>query len=65
MDNEWKNFDIEEPSETGLYVVKTDSNNKLFGYGNVASSVMKWDGTDFLLPIGRPITKEVLFWKKI
>ena len=64
MNNDWKNFNIEEPNEIGLYVVKTESNS-LFGYGDVASSVMKWDGTDFLLPIGRPITDEVLYWKKI
>ena len=63
QNNNWKDFNIEEPNEVGLYVVKVESHP--FNYNGVSHSVMRWDGTDFLLPIGRPITDEVLYWKKI
>lgn len=61
--NDWKDFNIKTPNEIGLYVVKVESHP--FDYDGVSHSVMRWDGEDFLLPIGRPITDEVLYWKKI
>ena len=64
MANDWKDFNSVEPTEHGLYVVKIEDSPFTYDDG-VCTDVIRWNGTDFLLPIGRPITDEVLYWKKI
>lgn len=63
MNDDWKDFNIEEPNEFGLYIVKCDPHP--FNCDGVSKSAMLWDGKDFLTPIGIPITDEVLYWKKV
>lgn len=65
-ENSWNNFDKVEPNEYGFYNVKVVHTNPFstLDDGTLKTSV-RWDGEDFLLPIGRPITNEVMYWKKI
>ena len=65
-ENSWNNFDKVEPNECGFYNVKVVHTNPFSTWddGTLKTSV-RWDGEDFLLPIGRPITNEVMYWKKI
>lgn len=62
---EWHSFDEIKPTKIGLYNVKV--NSSFFGdeYDNISGSIVRWDGEDFLLSVGRSITDEVLYWKKI
>lgn len=64
-ESKWHDFNENQPTKIGLYNVKVGSS--FFGddYDNISGSVVRWDGEDFLLSIGRPITDEVLYWKEI
>jgi hypothetical protein len=51
----WNDFGEVEPTEIGYYTIKDE-------YDRVFENI-KWNGKDFVLQIGIPVTHEVWAWK--